>query len=120
MKEPINEARWQQLSQDMMTEMRAWRLDHPKATLRAIETALDARLNRMRARLLEDLVLAAPAADWTDTPRLQHPTCPDCGTPLQLRGSATRTLQTHGGQDLSFWRRYGSCPACGVGLFPPR
>lgn len=120
MREPINEALWQQLTQDVMTEMRAWRLEHPKATLRAMETELDARLNRMRARMLEDLALASPAADWTDAPIAQQPTCPDCGTPLHLRGSQPRSLQTHGGQDLTFHRRYGTCPACGAGLFPPR
>ena len=100
--------------------MRAWRTHHPKAALREMETELDARLSRMRARMLEDIALASPAADWTDTPITQHPTCPDCGVPLQLRGIETRTLQTHGGQDLTFERRYGTCPACGAGLFPPR
>lgn len=120
MREPINETLWQQLTQDVQTHMKAWRLEHPKATLRAIETELDTRLNRMRARLLEDLSLASPAADWTDTPSTQHPTCPDCGVPLQLRGSEPRTLQTHGGQDVTLRRRYGTCPACGAGLFPPR
>jgi hypothetical protein len=120
MSQPINEALWQQLTQDVMTEMRAWRLEHPKATLRDMETELDARLSRMRARLLEDMALASPAADWADTPIIQHPTCPDCGVPLQLRGTDTRTLQTHGAQTLTFERRYGSCPACSAGLFPPR
>jgi hypothetical protein len=28
-------------------------------------------------------------------------------------------LQTHGGQELHLCRRYGTCPACGAGLFPP-
>jgi hypothetical protein len=120
MREPINEALWQQLTQDVMNEMRAWRVAHPKATLREMETELDARLNQMRARMLEDLVLASPAADWVDTPVAQHPNCRDCGAPLQLRGIDTRTLQTHGGQNLTFQRRYGTCPTCGAGLFPPR
>ena len=120
MSQPINAALWQQLTQDLMTEMRTWRTHHPKATLRDMETELDARLSRMRARMLEDIALASPAADWLNLPVGQHPTCPDCEAPLQLRGSETRTLQTHGGQDLTFERRYGTCPACGAGLFPPR
>ena len=100
--------------------MREWRTQHPKATLREMETELDTRLHRMRARMLEDLALASSAADWTDAPASEHPTCPECGTPLHLRGIDTRTLQTHGGQSLSLRRQHGSCPACGAGLFPPR
>jgi hypothetical protein len=85
-----------------------------------METELDARWARVRARMLEDLALASAAANWADTPASQHPTCPDCGQPLHLRGSGTRTLQTHGGQSLALQRSYGVCPACGAGLFPPR
>jgi hypothetical protein len=120
MSQPINQALWQHLTQNLMTEMQEWRTHHPKATLREMETELDARLSRMRARMLEDIALASPAADWADTPIAQHPTCPDCGQLLQLRGIDIRTLQTHGGQNLTFERRYGTCPACGAGLFPPR
>lgn len=100
--------------------MREWRTHHPKATLREIELELDTRLNRMRARMREDIALVSPAADWRDTPLSQHPTCPDCQLPSQLRGIDTRTLQTYGAQNLTFERRYGTCQACGAGLFPPR
>lgn len=116
----INEQVWHQLTQEVMTEMRAWRLEHPKATLREMETELDARLNRMRARMLEDMALASAAADWTDAPASEQPSCPDCGQPLQVRGSDTRTLHTQGGQTLHLERQYGTCPACSAGLFPPR
>ncbi len=120
MSSPINEQLWHQLTQEVMTGMREWRAQHPKATLREMETELDARLNRMRARMLEDMALASAAADWADTPESEHPTCPDCGQPLHLRGSDTRTLQTHGGHELTLQRRYGTCPACDAGFFPPR
>src|SRR4051794_421747 len=52
MSRPINNALWQQLTQDVTAAMGAWRLAHPTATLREIEVELDPRLNRMRARLL--------------------------------------------------------------------
>jgi NADH pyrophosphatase NudC (nudix superfamily) len=120
MKKPMNDALWQQLTQDVMTGMREWRLQHPKATLREMEQELDTRLNRMRARMLEDMALASAAADWTDTSRGEQPTCTDCGQPVQPRGTETRTLQTQGGQELHLTRQYGTCPACGAGLFPPR
>jgi ribosomal protein S27AE len=120
MGQQINETLWHQLTQEVMTGMREWRLQHPTATLRAIETELDSRLNRMRARMLEDLALQSAATDWQDSPAAQQPICPDCGRPLQARGSHPRTLQTHGGQTITLERQYAVCPACGAGLFPPR
>ncbi|MDP9309702.1 MAG: YgiT-type zinc finger protein [Chloroflexota bacterium] len=120
MNRPMNEHLWHQLTADVMTGMREWRLQHPKATLREMETELDARLGHMRARMLEDMALASAAADWTAISRDQQPTCPECGTVLQERGQHSRTLQTHGGQELTLDRSYGVCPACGTGVFPPR
>ena len=120
MSRPINDSLWQQLTQDVTVEMRAWRLAHPKATLREIELELDARLNRMRARLLEDLALTSSAVDWAQAPAAQVPRCSACDQPLQDTGAKLRRLQTHGAQALTLERSYGVCPACGAGLFPPR
>jgi len=119
MSRPITEPLWQQLTAEITREMCAWRVAHPKATLRQIETELDARLSRMRARMLEDLALSSATAVWAELPA-PAPLCPDCQAPLNDRGTKTRTLQTHGGQHLSLPRSYGVCPACGAGLFPPR
>ena len=116
----INEQTWHRLTEEIMSGMREWRAQHPKATLREMERELDARWARVRARMLEDMALASVAADWANAPAGEQPTCPDCGQPLQLRGADTRTLQTHGGQQLHLHRQYGTCPACGAGLFPPR
>ena len=116
----LNEALWRQLNEEITTGMREWRNQHPKATLRQIETELDARLARTRARMLEDLALTSTTATWTEAARLQTPVCPECGTPLDERGSHPRTLLTHGGQQLTLERSYGVCPKCGSGLFPPR
>lgn len=102
-----------------MTGMAEWRVQHPRATFRQIETALDERLARMRARMLQDLALASTAADWGQAPENEHPLCPQCGQLLELESQHTRHLQTQGGQDLALERRYGTCPACGAGLFPP-
>jgi hypothetical protein len=110
---------WNELAEEVMTGMAEWRVQHPRATLRQIEAALDERLARMRARMLQDLALASPAADWEQAPPAEHPVCPQCGQPLQRESKHTRHLQTQGGQDLALERRYGTCPACGAGLFPP-
>jgi hypothetical protein len=120
MSRPITEPLWQHLTEEITREMREWRLAHPKATLRQIETELDARLSRMRSRMLEDLALTSSSAAWAETAAHQPPLCPHCQEPLDDRGAKTRTLQTHGGQELSLRRSYGVCPACGAGLFPPR
>ena len=60
----------------------------------------------------------APGTPWSEVPDDWF--CPDCGVPLQHRGAHARTLQTHGGLDITLERHYGVCPACGAGLFPPR
>ena len=120
MSRPIDAGLWQRLTQEVTSAMAAWRLEHPTATLREIELELDARLNAMRARMLEDLAFTSSAAAWTAAPACQHPRCSECDQALQSDGSKQRLLQTHGGQQLSLQRSYGVCPTCGVGLFPPR
>lgn len=111
---------WEALSQDVLTGMREWRLQHPKATLREIELALDEHLSRLRARMLQDVALQSMATDW----KLAHPTdrpiCRVCRSPLILRGKRPRHLKTAGGQELTLHRSYGLCPTCKKGLFPPR
>jgi hypothetical protein len=110
---------WNALAVEVMVGMKDWRVAHPRATLREIEAALDERLARMRARLLEDLAMASAAADWDGRPASEQPMCPNCGQPLARESPHTRQLQTQGGQTLTLERRYATCPACGAGLFPP-
>ena len=114
------EQRWAALSDEVLTGMRDWRVQHPSATLREIETELDRRLARLRARMLEDLALQSRAAAWSAQAPDQRPSCRQCGTALAPRGTQVRRLKTHGGQELTLPRTYGLCPQCGQGLFPPR
>ena len=51
------------LRADMLSGRHAWRQQHPKATLREMEREVDARLTRLRARMLEDMALQRAAAD---------------------------------------------------------
>ncbi len=110
---------WARLSEEILSGVYEWRLQHPKATLTQIEAAIDEHLARLRTKMLQDAALASAAADWTATSAADQPLCPHCQTPLQSRGRQPRTLQTHGGRDLILQRNYGVCPACQVGLFPP-
>jgi ribosomal protein S27AE len=97
--------------------MKAWRLQHPKATLSEIELALDERLGRVRARLLLDLALARSAADIKAAQEQERPVCPKCGSVLESRGQHERQLTTHHNQALKLERSYGACPTCGAGFF---
>jgi len=112
------DARWHELAEDVMTGMKEWRLQHPKATFREIEAALDERLARLRARMLEDALLVSRAADW-EAEGGANPECPECGTPLQGRGKEPRELTTQHDQVLRLERQYAICPKCQTGLFPP-
>ena len=116
----LNEALWRQMREDTRSAMRTWRQQHPPASLREIETELDARRARARARMRADLATGSTAASWHARGRLQAPTCPQCHTPLDERGTHPRTLRTAAGQTLTLERSYGVCPACGAGRCPPR
>jgi ribosomal protein S27AE len=112
-------ARWRILSEEVQSEMKAWRLEHDRATLSEMETALDERLDRQRARMLEDMAGASEVADLSLMQPEKRPTCPHCGTVLDCRGQGERHLQTVGDQEITLKRSYGVCPSCGVGFFPP-
>lgn len=113
------EARWQGLADEVLTGMKEWRLQHPKASLREIEAALDERLSRVRARMLQDLALASAAADLGAAGPGERPVCPGCGQGLEARGQHARELTTYHDRTIRLERSYAVCPACGAGLFPP-
>ena len=96
-----------------------WRSAHPKATLSEIEEALDAQMDRLRARVLADLALASTAADLQAASAEERPRCEECGTVLQARGQSERGLVTQGGAEVRLVRSYATCPRCGDGSFPP-
>jgi predicted RNA-binding Zn-ribbon protein involved in translation (DUF1610 family) len=109
---------WDELAEEVLSGMKEWRLQHPKATLREIEGALDARLGKMRARMLQDAALASAAADIKAAQETEQPLCPACGRVLIERTVAARELVTQHNQVLQLERSYGVCPTCETGLFP--
>lgn len=110
--------RWQRLAAEVMSGLKEWRLQHPRASLSEMEQALDERLGQMRARMLEDLALASAAVQLEDEAG-ERLTCRQCGEALELRGEQVRHLHTHHYQQLRLERSYGTCPRCGAGFFPP-
>ncbi len=117
---PEIEARWQREVDEVLTGMKEWRVQHPRATLQEIERALDEKLARIRARMLQDLALARQAARVSEEEQAKRPKCPKCGGPMEARGEQTRTLLTNHNQPIELTRSYTYCPACQAGLFPPR
>jgi len=113
------EVRWQQEAAAVISGMKEWRLQHPRATWREIEAALDERLSGMRARLLEDLALASAAAELSSQGQGERPTGARCGVALRPRGRQERSVLVQGGQVVRLERDYAACPSCGEGLFPP-
>lgn len=114
------EARWRTLSEEVFTGMAEWRVQHPRATFNEIEAALDERLATVRARMLQDVALASAATDVSGLPVEERSCCPDCGQALEAHGQEERTLRTTYDRPVTLRRSYARCPACGVGLFPPR
>ena len=112
-------AAWHTLADEAIVGVAEWRVQHPKATMREIEAAIDERLAAMRARMLQDAALASAAADLRAVPAAERPTCPDCGHRLEARGRATRRLTTRHDRTIELPRARAVCPACGAGHFPP-
>lgn len=80
------EARWRALSEEVITGMAAWRVQHPRATLSEVEAALDERLARVRARMLHDGALASAATDLSAQAADERGRGPACGHALEARG----------------------------------
>jgi hypothetical protein len=114
------ERHWQEEADRVMSGMKEWRLQHPRASLREIETALDERFAKMRARMLQDLALASAAARISEADEAERPRCAQCGGPLESHGEQERTLTTTFNEPIRLERSYATCPVCGTGLFPPR
>jgi YgiT-type zinc finger domain-containing protein len=110
--------RWQELAEEAMSGMKEWRLAHPKATLSEIEAALDERLERVRARMLQDAAQVSGAAEIAGA-KGGLVRCPECGEELADQGQETRQVTTKGGHKIELRRSYGLCPGCGARLFPP-
>lgn len=109
--------KWQEQSESVFTHIAHWRNQHPRATMPAIEQAVDEQMNQVRAQVLHDAALVSTTQHdpSCSTLRLE---CPDCHVPLQPRGQRKRHLQTQGGHQVTLKRASLACPRCGYGLFP--
>lgn len=108
---------WRKRGEEIMTGVADWRLQHPRATFREIETEIDRRLASFRAKMIADVALQSKMADWDEGE--SEVVCEKCGEKLKSRGRKKRVLETNYGQEIELEREYGVCPKCGQGIFPP-
>jgi hypothetical protein len=103
----------------MMTGMKEWRQQHPRATLREMEEAIDERLAKVRAGMLEEAVKMSSQADWSQAPKARRPRCEQCGTlevePRQTESVAANQWRPAGPVGTHLW----NLPAMRPGAFSP-
>jgi len=109
--------KWDGMSVEMNAEILEWREQHPRATIREIEAEIDRRLDKLRAKILSDTANMSASAEWIEGP--EGPLCPHCGVKLAGKGKKRRKLQVRGENEVELERKYGVCPECGQGIFPP-
>ena len=113
MRRATAEQGWDEIAAEAFTGFREWRVQHPRATFKEMETALDRRLARVRARVLADAAMASAARDLGATPAAERPVCPDCGGHLVAAGQEERVLTTSYEQPIALRRSATRCAACG-------
>ncbi len=114
----MDEQAWLTKSAEILTDIKTWRQEHPKATFVEIEAEVHRRLMELEAQVLQDAAQASASREWGHTSGQTGPLCSTCGIPLEARGQHQRTLQGNGGHSVQLTRTYGTCPKCGAGLFP--
>lgn len=112
-----NASQWQKQSSEILSGMKEWTAQHPKATFAEIERETMRRMAQLQARMMEDIVQAIEAKQHLDPQ--ESISCPECGAEMHYRGDQERRLQASGGQEVVFKRSYVVCPQCGAGFFSP-
>ena len=110
--------RWHPLSDEVISGMNEWRPQHPRATFREIEQALDERLARLRARMLPDAALASRATVVSTLDDHERRVCPQCGSRMEPHGQPQRELTSSDAQTLKLKRSYAVCPHGKRGFSP--
>lgn len=109
---------WLTTGATILSEVKEWRKDHPKATFVEIEDEVHRRMMQLEAQLLQDAAQESSSRVWGKGTGGEAPRCPTCQIPLQARGQYPRTLQGNGGESVTLLRTYGTCPHCGESFFP--
>ena len=92
---------------------------YPKASFTEIENTVDEELAKVRATMVQELVLDSELTDFKQLPLEKRPLCPSCGRPLASNGKQKRKLVTTYEQEVELERSKGYCHHCRVSYFPP-
>ncbi len=90
-------AQWEQLAREVLSGMKDWRSQHPRATFAEIEEVIEEQVAKMRARMLEDVVQWREMGAKGSEPQMR---CTACGGELEERGKHVRHLTTQGHQQI--------------------
>ncbi len=113
------ERRWGEVSRAVGEELAVWRREHPRASLSAIEAALEERWAKARAHLVQEAAEASAARDLKQGAPGPAASCPACGGIVREKSWEARQLTTEGDQTVRLERSLGECSGCGQELFPP-
>jgi DNA-directed RNA polymerase subunit RPC12/RpoP len=103
------------LAGEIISGMKDWRAQNPKATFAEIERETMKRMAALQARLMAEIACDSEAREWEAG---AGPQCPECGERMKGVGKHKRKLQASGGSEVELERQYARCPACGAGFFP--
>jgi len=110
---------WQEMFEEASDEVSQWRAKHPRAKFTSIENVVDEKLAKVRAKMIEELVLESKLTDIKGLPAEERPQCVGCGRPLAANGKQKRQLLTNCDQIVEIERSKGYCRQCRVSFFPP-
>ena len=105
---------------EIREQLREWRQAHPQATFDEIDAEVARQYATLHAEVVSELSTTSAQRPSSARAAAERPRCPQCQSPLQRRGQRRRRVATRRGVDADLVRDYYVCPACGVGLFPPR
>ena len=104
-------------SENLREALRAWRKEHPTATLRQIEEVVDVTVAKVRAEMVNDLANASAAATG-QTAEGKWMACPKCEGETEPHGRRKRRLNGPENEQIELTRRYLKCKKCGHSFFP--
>ena len=111
--------KWQEMFREASEEVSQWRGEHPQASFSNIENVVDEKLAKVRAKMIEELVLESKMTNIKELAAAERPQCVGCGQPIAANGKQKRELITKYEQVVELERSKGYCRGCQVSYFPP-
>jgi len=102
-----------EMPDELVAKLKAWRQANPRATLTEIEEAVEAELAKIRKEWVAEL------AQIDEESQQETPTCSQCGEAMVKNGRRKRQLKSKEGQTLQLERQQWRCLGCGITHFPP-